>query len=243
MTADAMHLTAEERVARARADLRIGAPVVLTAPAGVGSENLGPAAAVILAAETLSAERVAALADLAPSAVDLVITGRRAETLRARAYDGDVARIVLDGAALRGIDWIRATADPSVDMATPLKGPYLTRRGGGADLHRLAIVLAKQARLLPAVVVASFVDPARATTLAAEAGLCILDAATVQGAAGAAIRMRRVAGARVPLALARHGRVHVFRPDDGGEEHYAVEVGQPDRALPVLARLHSACFT
>jgi GTP cyclohydrolase II len=37
--------------------------------------------------------------------------------------------------------------------------------------------------------------------------------------------------------------VHVFRPGDGGEEHCAIEVGRPDRALPVLARLHSACFT
>ena len=39
------------------------------------------------------------------------------------------------------------------------------------------------------------------------------------------------------------GRLHVYRPDDGGEEHYAIEVGRPDRAAPVLARLHSACFT
>jgi GTP cyclohydrolase II len=39
------------------------------------------------------------------------------------------------------------------------------------------------------------------------------------------------------------GRVHIFRPDDGGVEHYAIEIGQPDRAAPVLARLHSACFT
>lgn len=45
------------------------------------------------------------------------------------------------------------------------------------------------------------------------------------------------------MALAGAGRVHVFRPQDGGEEHYAVEIGQPDRAAPALTRLHSACFT
>jgi len=39
------------------------------------------------------------------------------------------------------------------------------------------------------------------------------------------------------------GRLHIFRPEDGGEEHYAVEIGQPDRDKPVLSRLHSACFT
>ncbi|MGB0440780.1 MAG: GTP cyclohydrolase II, partial [Paracoccaceae bacterium] len=27
------------------------------------------------------------------------------------------------------------------------------------------------------------------------------------------------------------------------EEHYAIEIGQPDRSQPVLTRLHSACFT
>ena len=35
----------------------------------------------------------------------------------------------------------------------------------------------------------------------------------------------------------------MFRPEDGGEEHYAVEIGAPSRSEPVLARLHSACFT
>ena len=35
----------------------------------------------------------------------------------------------------------------------------------------------------------------------------------------------------------------MFRPDDGNEEHYAIEIGRPARDKPVLARLHSACFT
>ena len=45
------------------------------------------------------------------------------------------------------------------------------------------------------------------------------------------------------MRAAEAGRLHVFRPEDGGEEHYAIEIGQPDRGRPVLARLHSACFT
>jgi GTP cyclohydrolase II len=52
-----------------------------------------------------------------------------------------------------------------------------------------------------------------------------------------------VAAARVPLAAAQASRVHVFRPDLGGEDHYAIEIGTPDRDKPVLTRLHSACFT
>jgi GTP cyclohydrolase II len=52
-----------------------------------------------------------------------------------------------------------------------------------------------------------------------------------------------VVAARVPLDVSELGQVRVFRPADGAEEHYAVEIGAPDRDRPVLCRLHSACFT
>ena len=45
------------------------------------------------------------------------------------------------------------------------------------------------------------------------------------------------------MEAAEAGRLHIFRPEDGGEEHYAIEIGRPDRHKPVLTRLHSACFT
>jgi GTP cyclohydrolase II len=34
-----------------------------------------------------------------------------------------------------------------------------------------------------------------------------------------------------------------FRPSDGGNEHLAILIGDPDRQAPVLVRLHSECFT
>ena len=45
------------------------------------------------------------------------------------------------------------------------------------------------------------------------------------------------------MEVSEAGRLHVFRPEDGGEEHYAIEIGRPARDKPVLTRLHSACFT
>lgn len=227
-----LQLSVEEEVARARSDLRIGAPIALTAK-GAG--------ALILAAETARAERLEDFRRLAPEGIDLAISHRRAETLAARAYDGDVARIMVPSDA--DIGWVRATADPSLDLERPMRGPYQTRREGGADLHRLGILLAKQARLLPAVLVATFQDAAPVEKLAAKAGLTRLDAGMIQQAAKSGARLARVSGARVPTRFAAAGRVHVFRPADGGEEHYAIEIGTPDRAGPVLARLHSACFT
>ena len=78
--------------------------------------------------------------------------------------------------------------------------------------------------------------------LAAEAGLTMAAAAEVPLDA-VAPRLAEIASARVPLAVSEAGRVLVFRPLDGAEEHYAVEVGAPDRRAPLLCRLHSACFT
>lgn len=220
-------LSAQEQLARARADLRMGVAVVL--------EGEG-AAALALAAETATADRLADLAARGP--VDLALTARRAATLKARAYDGDIARVVLPADA--DLPWVRATADPSEDLSWPMKGPYRTRREGSARLHRAAVALCRQAHLLPAALVAP-IPQEMAAGLAAK-GLSRLDLALVPTDADPG-PLAEVATARVPLEIAEAGRVRVFRPLDGAEEHYAVEIGAPDRARPALVRLHSACFT
>ncbi|RMF38952.1 MAG: GTP cyclohydrolase II [Alphaproteobacteria bacterium] len=220
-----VRLSAEERLARARADLRMGVPVFLSA---------GPETAVAAAAETLGADRLAALRASGGELV-LVVTARRAETLHARAYDGDIARIVVPADA--GVGWILATADPSRDLDRPLKGPFRTLRGGDSTLHRIAIALAKQAHLLPAMLVVAAPPPP------ADSEITRIGAGAFSTAQPEAFALAPVAQAPVPLAVSRAGRVHVFRPLSGGEEHYAVEIGAPDRDRPVLTRLHSACFT
>ncbi len=216
-----------ELLARARADLRMGVPIVLDSDDGL----------LVLSVETLGAERLRDLMAL-PGQADLVLTGRRAETLKARAYDGDVARVALSADAT--LRWVQALADPADDLTHPMKGPLATRRGREAGLHRMAVALAKSARLLPAVIAVPVTD---STGFAAIHGLTCLDAKTAAPRLGASLVFDQVVSARVPLSVAHDARLHVFRPEDGSEEHYAIEIGRPDRAAPVLARLHSACFT
>lgn len=213
-----------ERLARARADLRMGVPVIILGDQG---------GAVAMAVETATADRLRALRAFGPV---LAITGWRAATLKARAYDGDVARIILPAAA--GLAWVQAVADPADDLRMPMKGPFRTARDGDASLHRAAIRLAKAARLLPAVLVADLPDPA---AFARAHDLTLVDLPSIMN--DALSPLQPVISARLPLEVSDAGRLHVFRPADGGEEHYAVEIGQPDRAVPVLTRLHSACFT
>lgn len=219
-------------LSRARADLAMGLPVALN---GFGS------GALVAAAETLDAPRLAglrALADETGGALMLAVTARRAETLKARAYDGDLARIALPGEA--DLAWIRAVASPEDDLAKPMKGPFRSERGGDPRLHRLALTLTKTARLLPAALILQLPD---AAARAAAANLTVIPAEAAEAAMRLASPPHSVVSARVPLRASQAGRVHVFRPEDGSEEHYAIEIGHPARNLPVLARLHSACFT
>jgi len=216
-----------ERLTRARGDMRMGVPVVLTG-AGQG--------ALVVAVEALDDARLAAMRGF--GVPELALTARRAETLKARAYDGDLARIAVP--ASEGLVWLRALADPQDDLRLPMKGPLRSLRDGSAGLHRAALALAKSAHLLPAALV---VPVANALRVAADNALTLLALPDIGPELARLSPLHAVASARVPMAASQAGRVHVFRPEAGTEDHYAIEIGRPDRSLPVLARLHSACFT
>ena len=214
--------TITERVARARADLRMGVPVVLTD------------GALIIAAETISAARLDQVKTMGGAV--LAITAWRAATLKARAYDGDIARIPLTAETTQS--WVKSIADPADDLRNPMKGPLQTERSGDCAVHRAAIALAKAAHLLPSAVVVPLENPlgfALANDLTTLPASAALDTALSP--------LDPVVAARLPISAFEAGRLHIFRPRDGAEEHYAVEIGRPDRSQPVLSRLHSACFT
>ena len=214
--------TTTERLARARSDLRMGVPVIL-------SQGY-----VVLAAERLTQDRFESLKSLGANPV-LTITGWRAQTLKVAAYDGDVARIALPSAM--GINWVNSVADPADDLNYPMKGPLKALRDGRAGPHRSAIALIKSARLLPAAVIAEIDEPSK---FALKHDLTLLSTNAITSDTSP---LNRIIHANLPLDVSDAGRLHIFRPDDGGEEHYAIEIGHPDRSKPVLARLHSACFT
>ena len=216
-----------ELLARARGDLRMGLPIVLTG---------GGQVVLAASAETISAQRLSEMRDIGTQTV-LTVTSRRAETLKARAYDGDVARIVPPGDA--DARWFASAADPADDLNSPMKGPMQTERDGAADLHRMAIALCKASRLLPAAIVTTLTGAGLVTDM----NLTVLDALRAKPVLDTRSALKDIVNARLPMEVSETGRLHVFRPEDGGEEHYAIEIGRPDRSKPVLSRLHSACFT
>ncbi|APX13935.1 GTP cyclohydrolase II [Tateyamaria omphalii] len=216
-----------EMLARARADLRMGVPIVVLAEVSV----------LAVAVEAMTPERLAALRALG-APLELALTGWRAETMKARVYDGDVARIAVPEAAALG--WLQSLADPADDLATPMKGPLQSLRDGDAAAHRVAIQLCKAARLLPAALCAPVPEGLK---FAVSHSLTAIPLALAEPLMAQSSLLHPVVQARLPVEASEAGRLHVFRPEDGGEEHYAFEIGRPDRSQPVLARLHSACFT
>jgi GTP cyclohydrolase II len=163
----------------------------------------------------------------------------RSATLKIHPYTAGVAAIRLEPDAR--VARIRAIADPATDLDTPMKGPFDTLRGmlpagAGAAVH-----LAKLAGLLPAVVAVASEEGAN--------DLVMLTPSDLDGfEADAARALHIVERARLPLEGAERCELVSFRPADGGTEHHAILIGEsgaPTLAKPgpVLARLHSECFT
>ena len=191
----------------------------------------------VLSAELADAASLATLEQV--SRAGMIITARRAAVLN---LSNQLAAAVADAEPVwvERPQWLdlaasRAVADPVLDLATPLKGPFTSRAlGADAEAARAAIVLAKHAGLLPGV----YAVPLRDADAVVTAG-----AGAVLGLPAAAARVRLSSRARLPLALAENTEVVAFRPDDGGPEHLALVIGDPSRNGPVLVRLHSACLT
>ena len=201
--------------ARAVDALRRGWPIAVDATA-------------MLAVETADPERLAAFDP--DGAADVLISSGRAVTLKLsnQLAAADPERPVL----VRRAPWLDlagavALADPQLDLATPLKGPFRTLppAAGAAAALRLARI----AGLLPAFFVGA--GPTEVAITAAD-----IDAHED------ADRLRLATRARLPVAGAEDAEIVAFRSPESADEHVALLIGQPN-GRPPLVRLHSECLT
>jgi GTP cyclohydrolase II len=210
-------------VVRAVEALRRGQPVVIA--------ERGRTKTIALAVETADAP---ALKRLGSRPVYQLLTHARARTLKVRLYTPDVVAVI--PAWPLNVTQLRVVADPTADLAEPMKGPFETMRTKLPESYAAAVKLAKLAGLLPSVVVAK--APTRAKG-AVEISLSEIRDYEKEAVGSLALVTR----ARVPLDGAEKTELAAFRAHDGGPEHYAIIINDPPRDRPVLARLHSECFT
>ncbi|SFJ13652.1 GTP cyclohydrolase II [Jannaschia pohangensis] len=230
--ANALAPTPAERLTRIRSDLRMGLPCLITR---------GTHRAILVAVETVSPERYAGLHALC-GAPELVLASNRARAIMSAAASADLAHEPVrirppDGA---DIDWFRTLSDTAFDQQANARGPLHVLRDGDHALASFALTLVKSAELLPSAVLFAVADE---TVLPAELSLACLDVAEGAALVAAQPTLHPVAASAFPLQAADRGSLHVFRDPTGRYEHYALEIGDPDRSQPVLSRLHSACFT
>ncbi|HUO92153.1 MAG TPA: GTP cyclohydrolase II [Rhizomicrobium sp.] len=205
---------------------RRGAPVLIA--------GKGRSATLALAVETATDASLKALKPTKAAPASLVLTHARGRTLKIRLYTPDVVAIPLTP-PLRAARLL-AIADPTADLAEPLKGPFQAARETLPDAFAAGVKLAKLAGLLPSVVVAKAAAGTRA-------GVRISAGDVRDYEREAVATLGIVTRARVPLEGAERTELVAFRAHDGGPEHYAIVIDAPPRDRPVLARLHSECFT
>jgi GTP cyclohydrolase II len=186
---------------------------------------------LVLAVETCDEAALAAFDSGGPA--DLLISGNRAETLKlANQREGVPTGPVL----VARTSWIDmptafAMADPALDLATPLKGPFRTLPLDAPAVAEAAVRLARLAGLLPALFVGGTGDPAAVLTSQE-----ILDSEL--GAMDLVIASR----AKLPTKAAEHSEIVAFRARGDAAEHVALLIGTPT-GEPPLVRVHSECLT
>lgn len=193
----------------------------------------GEATIDLLAIETADDGR---LSEFDPdNAALILISAGRAETLRLtnqlEAADPDHA-VLVDRAPWIDLAVATAMADPVLDLATPLKGPFRALSLARVDIAGAALRLARHAGILPAFFwfERGAADPA--VTLEVD------EISQYANAADLVIAAR----ARLPVEASSQCEIVAFRGPDDASEHVALVIGQPDGSLPVV-RLHSECLT
>ncbi len=214
------------QVDRAISELRRGATVLVCA---------GDFRVLMLAAEAVTPESLEQLGTESGHSPMLVMTGTRAKVLGLKGSGASTC--VVSAPDCLDQHTIEFLTDPIL-AKLPAPDLFALTISTAGRVEQACVTLAKLSRLLPAAVIAPVAASAK-----------MADATTVQAADietymnTAADSLRLVSQARVPLENAENAHVVAFRPRDGGIEHLAIVVGEPDLTQPVLVRLHSECFT
>ena len=169
------------------------------------------------------------------TAPQMLISGARAATLKLanqREAAAPEAPVLLRGAEPFDLSAARALADPALDLAYPLKGPFLAQPLADPVAAAAALELARLAGILPAFLV----DP---TPVSEVQGVSASDLAAFKDP----VRLTIASRARLPVAAAETAQIIAFRSPDDLREHAALVIGQQQSDRTPLVRLHSECLT
>tara|TARA_B100001540_G_scaffold101986_1_gene91919 strand:+ start:264 stop:1463 length:1200 start_codon:yes stop_codon:yes gene_type:complete len=235
---------AKTSVERAISDLRRGALILLFDP-------LKRTAAIIQAAELTTAKGLELISQLAGSEPSVVITNRRSAAIRLNTETRQVISVSIPSQG--GIELVHRLANPIFESQggfDPINQKELDNLPVVPEaidgLAPKAVQLVKFARLLPSVILSRipYAEMTRLSGWSKSDSLLAVDARLIDSLPEMrAQRLVKAVSAQVPLIDSEETRLIAFRPVDGGEEHVAIVIGDPDVTQGVLVRLHSQCLT
>ncbi len=171
----------------------------------------------------------------AVTAPRLLISAARAATLKL-ANQRDAARpdapVLIRAAEPFTLAEARIIADPALDLANPLKGPFRADPLDHEAAAQTAMELARLAGVLPAYLV----DPAACGEAQVLTSGDLTEWKDTR-------HLTIAARARLPVEALDEAEIVAFRSADDLREHVALVIGQPDGDRPPLVRLHSECLT
>ncbi len=165
----------------------------------------------------------------------LLISAARAETLKLtnqRAAADGHSPVLIRAAETLDLHSALPVADPALDPANPLKGPFLAEPLPWLSAAGAALELARIAGILPAFLV----DPQPAGE---PAWLDAQDLEAWSDPAHLAIATR----AHLPIAAEETAEIIAFRSANDMREHVALVLGRQSLDTVPLVRLHSECLT
>lgn len=168
-------------------------------------------------------------------AYTLLISASRAATLKLTNQSEAAVPgkpVLVRGAEPFELSAARAVADPSLDLATPLKGPFQALPLDWSEAAAAALELARLAGILPAFMVA----PSGASEAQ---GFAPQDLT----AFAAPSRLQIATRARLPIEALDDAEIIAFRSPDDIREHAALVIGRRSAERVPLVRLHSECLT
>ena len=231
------------RVDRAQTELTHGRAICLAGPAD-GRSVAAVACNLVAAVETLTAARLAWMASWG-SPLQLLLTAERASTLGLPlpSQPGSAVSVSLPTGVSLEMLLALAAVTPASGQPLPTSSLSVAHPSTAQQLvFDSALALAKNGRLMPALLLVELPEAADAHLIATQ--LLLVSTDDMQRAPARGERsLRRVSDAQVAIEAHENCEVVLFREDAGGAEHLAIIVGQPDFKQPVPLRLHSACLT
>lgn len=165
----------------------------------------------------------------------MLISAARAQTLKLanqRAAAVPHAPVLIEAGEPFALDLARAVANPALDMANPMKGPFRALPLPQAEWPAAALEVARHAGILPAFMLDP--EPGDQPVEVSSADL----AAFVDPTA-----LRIAARTRLPTAAAEQAEIAIFRSPADLREHAALIIGRQSAEHAPLVRVHSECLT